>query len=80
MRIVSDFYNKLKNEISKTYFTTVGYYRDNEDLAKASYAIELFNNGCMTYRVLINRLKKLCSSNKNDIEKIVDKYVIKTEE
>ena len=80
MEIVSNFYNKLKNDIKKTYFPTVDYYRDNEDLTKVCYAIELFNNGCMTYRVLINRLKKHCNSNKKDIEKIVDKYVIKTEE
>lgn len=76
MRIISDFYNKLKGEIGKTYFPTVLYYRDNKDFTKASYAIELFNNGCMTYMVLVNRLAKHCKAEKKDIEKIVDKYIL----
>ena len=49
MKLVKDFFNKLAVELDKIYFPEVKYYRDNEDCTKVHYAIELFNNGCLTY-------------------------------
>lgn len=75
MQIVSDFFNKLKGEIGKKYFPTVSFYRDDKNYTKASYTIELFNNGCLTYTDLLKRLTKQCKADADDIKKIVDKFI-----
>ena len=75
MKLVNDFFNKLAVELDKTYFPTVKYYRDNENCAKVHYNIELFNNGCLTYYELINRLSLRCNDTKENIHAIVSKYV-----
>ena len=76
MGLVNDFFNKLAIEIDKTYFPNVSYYRDNKDNADAHYTIELFNNGCLTYTKLIDKLSKSCKDSKENIKTIVEKYVI----
>jgi hypothetical protein len=73
---VQDFFNKVAMEINITYFPTVKYYRDDDNCAKAHYNIELFNNGCITYRQLIGRLAKNCNATTKEIHTIVEKYVI----
>lgn len=72
-----DFFNQLSNEIKSTFFidandtnlTGVLFY-------KAKYHIELFNNGCLNYRVFIGRLSKACGSTNFEINKIVEKYIL----
>jgi len=76
MKIVSDFFNKLASEIDKTYFPNVKYYRDDKNCTKVHYAIELFNNGCLTYQKLIKKLSLACKDTETNIETIVSKYII----
>lgn len=71
-----DFFNSLSADIRQTYFADVKYYRDSENCATATYAIELFNNGCLTYRKLINRLAKSCNDTTVKINSIVEKYIV----
>ena len=56
MKTVDDFFNKLAKHIDDIYFPTVKYYHDDKNCAKVHYAIELFNNSCLTYNKLIDRL------------------------
>lgn len=80
MQKVNDFYNKLVSEIRSTYFSTENpVYSENRKYHSAKYAIELFNNGCLTLNILINKLSKNCIESKENIEKIVNKYFISTE-
>lgn len=76
MQLVENFFNKLASDIDKTYFPTVKYYRDNKYCTECHYAIELFNNGCITYNVLIKRLAINCQTKPKIIKKIVEKYLI----
>ncbi len=71
-----NFSNKLATEIRATYFYEVKYYTDNENCVDAYYAIELFNNGCLTYRKLIGRLAKSCNDSTKAIHSIAEKYII----
>lgn len=71
-----DFFNGLASEIRAYYFKDVAFYRDSEDCVKATYAMELFNNGCLTYRKLIGRLAKACKDTTVNIHAIVSKYVV----
>ena len=73
--IVTDFFNKLAGEVDKKYFPEVKYYRDNKNTEKIHYAIELFNNGCLTYTKLIQKLSDSCSETKESIHKIVSNYI-----
>jgi hypothetical protein len=72
----TDFFNKVATEIDKTYFPNVKYYRDDENCTKVHYSLELFNNGCLTYRQLIGRLAKSCNETTENIHKIVENYVV----
>jgi len=72
METVSNFYNLLSDEIGSKYFPTVKYYRDNENYTRARHSIELFNNGCLTYRKLVNSISKECNDTKENISKIID--------
>lgn len=71
-----DFFNNTVKKIDSTYFPTVKYYRDNEDCAKVHYTVELFNNGCLTYKQLINRLSKLCKDTNKNLHTIVSEFII----
>lgn len=75
MKIVNDFFNKLAKELGEKYFPTVKYYRDNKDCTAVHYALELFNNGCLTYHELIKRLAKSCRETEANIHAIVSKYI-----
>ena len=75
IKIVDDFFNKLAKEIDKKYFPDVKYYRDDEDDTAVHYAIELFNNGVTSYDKLISKLSKHCKDTKENIHKIVKKYI-----
>jgi hypothetical protein len=74
-KIKDDFFNKLASDIDKKYFPDVKYYRDDKDDTAVHYAIELFNNGVSGYDTLINKLSKHCKDTKENIHKIVSKYI-----
>ena len=74
--LVDDFYNRLKTELMEAYFPTVEYYRDNDNSTKMCYAIELFNNGCLTLNVLISKIAKETKDTKENTKKIVSKYFV----
>ena len=76
MRIVNGFFNLFCGEIHEKYFPNVEYYRDNADETKARYAVELFNNGCLTIDVLIAKVAKHTKDSKENIELILNKYLI----
>jgi hypothetical protein len=75
MIITEDFFNKLASELDKKYFPDLKYYRDNEDCAKIHYAIELFNNGCLTYDKLIKKISSHSKDSCLNIHNIVSKYI-----
>jgi hypothetical protein len=71
-----NFFNSLASDIRETYFKEVKFYRDNENCTAAIYSIELFNNGCLTYRQLIVRLAKACKDRNINIHAIVEKQIL----
>ena len=73
---VTDFYNKAAADIKQTYFPNVKYYRDDKNCEAAMHQLELFNNGCLTYRKLIGRLAKACGHTTAKINAIIEKYII----
>lgn len=75
IKIVSDFFNKLTKDIDTKYFPDVKYYRDNKNTTDIHYTTELFNNGCLTYVKLIDRLAKSCNDTKENIHAIVSKHI-----
>jgi len=77
IEIVNDFFNKLTQRLDKKYFPTVKYYRDDKKCTAVHFAVELFNNGCLSYNELIKRLTKNCQDTKANIEAVVDKYLVK---
>lgn len=75
IKTVPDFFNKLAGDIDKTYFPDVKYYRDNKHTTKIHYAIELFNNGCLTYEKLIQRLTYHTRETRKKMHQKVFKYI-----
>jgi len=75
MKIVPDFFNKLVSELDKKYFPDVKYYMDNKKTAQIHRTVELFNNGVLSYENLIKRISDNCSDTKENIHKIVSKYI-----
>ena len=71
-----NFFNKVATELDKTYFPNLKYYRDNDNCVKVHYTLELFTNGCLTYRQLIGRLAKSCNDTTKAIHLIVENYVV----
>ena len=71
-----DFFNKVATEIDQRYFPQVKYYRDDKDCTKVHYDLELFNNGCLTYRQLIGRLSKSCKETTEKMHETVSKNVV----
>jgi len=71
-----NFFNKVATDIQVKYFNDVKYYWENENLVKAKYAIELFNNGCLTYRKLVGRVAKECNDSTANVNSIIEKHVI----
>jgi len=76
IKTVEDFFNKVCTEIDKTYFPEVKYYRDNKRTTKIHYYVELFNNGGLTYGQLIKELSTYTKETKENIHKIVSKYIL----
>lgn len=73
---VNDFFNKAATDIRERLFPDVKYYRDSEPCTAATYAIELFNNGCINYRQLIGRLSKHCKVKPGKIHAIIEKHIV----
>ena len=72
-----NFFNKVANDIRQTYFENENdIYSQNRNHRAATYAIELFNNGCITYRTFIGRLAKSCDTNNATIHMIVEKHIV----
>ncbi len=76
MEIAEGFFNKVAKEIDTKYFPNVKYYRDNKNTTDIHYAIELFNNGCLTYDKLIKRLSKSAKDTEENMRSVVDKYIV----
>lgn len=74
---VDNFYNKLAEEIREIYFSgkTVHETHDANHRA-ANYAIELFNNGCLTYRQLVGRLAKSCNATTAEVHSVVERHIV----
>jgi hypothetical protein len=75
LKLCNNFFNVLASDIRATFFNGVPHSTDNKNYHRTSYTIELFNNGCLTYPDLINRLSKSCKSDFSTIENIVEKYI-----
>ena len=71
-----NFFNKVATEIDQRYFPQVKYYRDDKNCTKVHNDLELFNNGCLTYRQLILRLAKSCQDRNKNLHKIVEKHIV----
>ena len=73
----SDFFNKVATQIRETYFPNDNHgTTQNQAYHKTTQTIELFNNGCLTYRQLIGRLSKSCLDTTKNIHAIVENYVV----
>ncbi len=75
IRIVPDFFNKTVVELDKKYFPDVKYYMDNKHTAKIHRVVELFNNGCIGYKALVERVAKECKDTKENIHNIISKNI-----
>jgi len=75
IKTVDDMFNKVTKHIDSIYFPELKYYRENDNCANVHYICELFNNGCLTYTKLIEKLSKFCNDTNENIEKIVSEYV-----
>lgn len=72
-----DFYNKVVTELTAQYFPgSEGDRYSNKEYLAMKYAIELFNNGCLTYRQLVGRTAKHCKSYTKEIHATIEKYVV----
>lgn len=72
-----DFYNKLASQIAKEYFPTANDKNiEGVQLMQVKYQIELFNNGCLTYRQLIGRLSKRLNNGTIQVHHLVSKYIV----
>jgi hypothetical protein len=77
LHTTTDFFNKLATDIRSTYFPSENHgYTNNENYHAATRTIELFNNGCLTYRKLIGGLAKACNDTNYNINAIVEKYIV----
>ena len=75
MKIVDDFFNKLVKELDNKYFPSVKFFRDDKNDTKLHYAVELFNNGIITYDKLIDKISVCSKETKQNIHLIVSKYI-----
>jgi hypothetical protein len=73
----TDFYNKVATELRASYFPNENHgITENKQYWKTTRTLELFNNGSLTYRQLVNRLSKSCKTTTEKMHSIVSKYVI----
>ena len=75
IHVKENFYNDLVIKLDSSYYPTVKYYRDNEKCAKMHYIVELFNNGTLTYKDLINKLAKNCNDKNINLHNIVSEFI-----
>ena len=72
-----NFFNKVATDIRQKYFANENHgYTNNLKYHAANYTMELFNNGCLTYRKLIGRLAKACNDTTANIHLIVSKHIV----
>jgi len=72
-----DFYNKVATQLRSEFFKEENHgYTKNPNYHKTTYTLELFNNGCLTYRQLIGRLANSCNQSTKNIHSIVENYVV----
>lgn len=73
---VEDFFNKARTDIKQKYFPEVIHgVSENESYYSAIHALELFNNGCITYRTLIRKLCKFCKDSSKNIHAIIENHI-----
>ncbi len=78
IHIIDDFYNKVAIEIRSKYFPKEEHGKtNNKNYWKTLKTIEDFNNGCLDYRKLVDRLSKSCNDTTENVQKTVEKYIIK---
>lgn len=75
IQLVSDFFNKVCQELGKKYFPEVKYYRDDDNCAAVHYHLENFTNGVFGYNLLIEFLAKACNDSKANIHTLVSKHI-----
>lgn len=75
MQITADFYNKTNTDLLAKYFPTLKWFRDNPTAQKMCYAVEMFNNGCISYPTLIKRIELHTKATQTEIHNIVEKYI-----
>lgn len=74
---VPDFFNKAATELKQKYFPNENHgTTENADYRKLNSTLELFNNGCLTYRAMIGRLAKCCKDTNGNVHEIVEKHII----
>lgn len=73
--MIPEFFNPLTKELDTKYYPDVKYYHDDKNTQQLHHTCELFNNGCLTYDKLIERLSKACLDTKTALHAIVRKYV-----
>lgn len=72
-----NFFNKVATEIRDIYFKGVNHFDiNNSAYDKATQTIELFNNGCITYRKFVGRLAKACNTTNKSIHACIEKYIV----
>jgi hypothetical protein len=72
-----NFFNKVAADIRAAYFPNEDHgFTQSQNYRAANYTMELFNNGCLTYRKLIGRLAKYCKATTEEIHSIVEKHII----
>lgn len=73
----NDFFNKVATELRCIYFAYENHgTTENVNYHKTTQIVELFNNGCLTYRQFIFRLSKSCNDTTKNIHSIIEKYVV----
>jgi len=73
----NDFFNKAAKEIRNTYFPNENHgTTQNINYQTVTNTLELFNNGCLTYRQLIGRLSKDCNDTTEKLHTIIKNYVV----
>ena len=70
-------YSYIVTEVREAYFPNENHgTTENKNYWKTAQTIEIFNNGCLTYRQLILRLAKSCQDRNKNLHKIVEKYIV----
>jgi hypothetical protein len=72
-----NFHNEVAIKLRATYFPSENHgTTENPNYWKMTKALEDFNNGRLTYKILIGRLSKSCQTNNATIHNLVEKYIV----